>query len=123
MPKFVLERVHDIMEEKGMSDLAKVGLYGLTYKENVDDIRESPTLQLIEVMGRHLAAPLKTYDPYIKRDVVRNQYHDFDEFLKDVDFVVIMVSHDEIRENMCKLNGKVILDTKNICNIKDAYKL
>jgi UDP-N-acetyl-D-mannosaminuronic acid dehydrogenase len=123
MPEYVLERVYDIMKEKGMSDLTRVGLYGLTYKENVDDIRESPTLQLIEVMGRHLAAPLKTYDPYIKRDVVRNQYHDFDEFLKDVDFVVIMVSHDEIRENMCKLNGKVILDTKNICNIKDAYKL
>jgi UDP-N-acetyl-D-mannosaminuronic acid dehydrogenase len=46
MPEFVLERIHKIMCEKGMTDLSRVGLYGLTYKENVDDVRESPTLQL-----------------------------------------------------------------------------
>lgn len=123
MPKYVLERVHDIMKEKGMTDLAKVGLYGLTYKENVDDVRESPTLQLIQAMERHLAEPLKTYDPYIKRDIVKNQYHSFNEFLNDIDIVVIMISHDEVKENMHKLRGKVILDTRNICNIKGTYKL
>ena len=48
MPEFVLKRVSEIMEEKGMKDYKKVGLYGLTYKENVDDFRESPTLQLLE---------------------------------------------------------------------------
>ena len=48
MPAFVLHRIYDIMKEKGMKDLNRVGLYGLTYKENVDDMRESPTLQLLE---------------------------------------------------------------------------
>lgn len=47
MPEFVLERIHDIMKEKGMTDVRRVGLYGLTYKENVDDMRESPTLQML----------------------------------------------------------------------------
>lgn len=123
MPKFVLERVYDIMNEKGMTDLTKVGLYGLTYKENIDDIRESSTLQLIEMMKKHLAEPLKTYDPYVKKEIVKNQYYDFDEFLNNIDFIIIMVSHDEIKENMDKLKGKVILDTKNICDIKGTYKL
>lgn len=123
MPRFVLERVHDIMKEKGMTELKRVGLYGLTYKENVDDVRESPSLQLLEAMEKHLAKPLKTYDPYVKRDIIENQYHTFDEFLNDVDIVVIMVSHDEIKKNMDKLKGKVILDTKNICNIEGTYKL
>ncbi len=123
MPKFVLERVHDIMKEKGMTDITRVGLYGLTYKENVDDIRESPSLQLLEAMEKHLAPPLKAYDPYVKRDIVKNQYHDFDQFLNDVDIVVIMVAHDEIKKNMDKLKGKVILDTRNICDIEGAYKL
>ncbi|MGE5329458.1 MAG: nucleotide sugar dehydrogenase [Deltaproteobacteria bacterium] len=123
MPEFVLERVHDIMKEKGMDDLSKVGIYGLTYKENVEDIRESPTIQLIEAMEKHLAPPLKVYDPYIKRDVVKNQYHDFDAFLNDIDLVIVMVSHNEIKNNLDKLKGKVILDTKNICNLKSAYKL
>jgi UDP-N-acetyl-D-mannosaminuronic acid dehydrogenase len=123
MPEFVLERVHEIMKEKGLTDLIKVGLYGLTYKENVDDMRESPTLQLLEAMAKHLAPALKTYDPYVKKDVVKYQYHDFDAFLNDVDLVIIMVGHDEIKENMYKLNGKVILDTKNICNLEGTYKL
>jgi UDP-N-acetyl-D-mannosaminuronic acid dehydrogenase len=123
MPEFVLERVHDIMKEKGMTDITRVGLYGLTYKENVDDVRESPSLQLLEAMEKHLAPHLKSYDPFVKRDIVDNQYHDFDEFLNDVDIVVIMVAHDEIKEYMGKLWNKTILDTKNICSIEDTYKL
>ena len=42
--------VYEIMKEKGLTDITRVGLYGLTYKENVDDMRESPTLQLLEVI-------------------------------------------------------------------------
>lgn len=123
MPQFVLERVHEIMKEKGMTDISKVGLYGLTYKENVDDVRESPSLQMIEAMKKHLAEPLKTYDPFVKKDIVKNQYHNLDKFLNDVDLVVIMVSHNEIKEYIGKLNGKVILDTKNICDIEGTYKM
>lgn len=123
MPEFVLERVYDIMQEKGMTDLTRIGLYGLTYKENVDDIRESPTIQLLESMERHLAPGLKVYDPYVKKDLVKNQYHDFSQFLEDVDLVVIMVSHDEIKEQIFKLKDKVILDTRNICFIEGTYRL
>lgn len=123
MPQYVLERIHNIMKERGMTDLTRVGLYGLTYKENVDDVRESPTLQLLESMRKHLAPGLKVYDPYVKKVIVENQYHDFEQFLEDVDFVVIMVAHDEIKKQMDKLRGKVILDTKNICKIERTYKL
>lgn len=123
MPEFVLNRIYEIMKEKGMTDLSRVGLYGLTYKENVDDYRESPTLQLLECQERHLAEPLKVYDPFIKKDLVKNQYHDFDEFLNDVDFVVIMVGHNEIKENIAKLKGKVILDTRKVCDLPGTYRL
>lgn len=123
MPDFVLERIHAIMRERGLTDVSRVGLYGLTYKENVDDFRESPTLQLLECQERHLAEPLKVYDPMVKRDVVKNQYHDLDRFLADVDLVVIMVGHDEIRGQMDKLSGKIVLDTRNICRLPDVYTL
>lgn len=122
-PDFVLQRIYDIMKEKGMTDIAKVGLYGLTYKENVDDCRESPTLQLLESQARHLAPGLKVYDPFIVKDIVPNQYHDFDKFVADVDFVVIMVKHNHIKENMAKLEGKIILDCHNICRIEGVYHL
>ena len=123
MPDFVLNRIYEIMKEKGMTDVRRVGLYGLTYKENVDDMRESPTLQLLESQERHLASGLKVYDPFIVRDVVENQYHDLDAFLADVDLVVIMVKHTEIRENMDKLLGKVVLDCHNVCRLPGVYHI
>ena len=123
MPDFVLNRIYEIMKEKGMTDITRVGLYGLTYKENVDDMRESPTLQLLESQERHLATGLKVYDPFITKDVVANQYHDLDEFLAAVDFVVIMVKHNEIKENMDKLIGKVVLDCHNIIHLPGVYHI
>ena len=116
MPEFVLERIHDMMQKYGISDVNRVGLYGLTYKEDVDDIRESPTLQIIECMKKHLSTGLKVYDPWVTRNIVSTQYHDFDEFLNDIDIVVIMVAHSQIKDNMDKLKGKIILDTRNICH-------
>ena len=123
MPDFVLNRIYEIMKEKGLTDVSRVGLYGLTYKENVDDMRESPTLQLLESQERHLATGLKVYDPFITKDVVKNQYHDLDAFLADVDMVVVMVKHTEIRENVDKLAGKVVLDCHNIINLPGVYHI
>ena len=123
MPDFVLNRIYEIMKKEGLSDISRVGLYGLTYKENVDDMRESPTLQLLESQERHLATGLKVYDPFITKDVVPGQYHDLDAFLADTDLVVIMVKHDEIKENMDKLKGKVILDCHNICGLPGVYHI
>ena len=123
MPDFVLNRIYEIMKEKGLADIKRVGLYGLTYKENVDDMRESPTLQLLESQERHLAIGLKVYDPFITKDVVKNQYHDLDIFLNDVDMVVVMVKHNEIKENIDKLADKVVLDCHNIITLSGIYHI
>jgi len=124
MPDFVLNRIYEIMKENKITDISKVGLYGLTYKENVDDMRESPTLQMLESMERHLCGDLvKVYDPFITKDIVPNQYHDLDKFINDVELVVLLVGHDEIKQNMDKLKGKVILDTRKICDLEGTYRL
>lgn len=123
MPDFVLNRIYEIMREKGLTDISRVGLYGLTYKENVDDMRESPTLQLLESQERHLANGLKVYDPFIAKDVVANQFHSLDDFLDSVDLVVIMVKHKEIIENMNKLESRIVLDCHNICSLDGVYHL
>jgi len=123
MPDFVLNRIYEIMGQTGIKDPARVGLYGLTYKENVDDCRESPTLQLLERQARHLAAPLKVYDPYVTQDIVENQYHDLDAFLEQTDLVVIMVGHDQIKENMDKLKNKIVFDTRSVCHLPGVYRL
>ena len=116
MPDFVADRMKTIMADNGISDLSHVGLYGITYKADVDDTRESPTLQLQE----RFETPLKSFDPMVKITISDNQYHDFDKFMADIDMLVIMVSHSHIKEIIKNHPGeiykKIILDTANICD-------
>ena len=123
-PQFVLNRIYEIMEENGITDNRRVGLYGITYKENVDDVRESPTLQMLECQERHLARPLKSFDPFFTdKEIVKNQVLDFDEFLEGVDMVVVMVKHQHILDNVERLKGKVVLDCFNVVNLPGVYHI
>lgn len=124
-PAFVLNRIYEIMRENGITDNRRVGLYGLTYKENVDDFRESPALQMLEAQERHLARPLKCYDPFLENHkIAENQYSDFDEFLNDVDMVVVLVKHQHILDHENLLKGKVVLDCCNVLhNLDNIYHI
>lgn len=121
MPELVLERIGAIMKENGITDRNKVGIYGVTYKQDVDDIRESPTLQLFEKMEEHFAEPFKFFDPMIHNQILDNQIMDFGEFLNESEVIVLMVEHSHLKDNLDKLKGKFVLDTHNL--IEDAYKL
>lgn len=123
MPEYVLHRVYEIMQKEGNIEIEKVGLYGLTYKENVDDIRESPSLQLLNNMNHHLAKPIKVYDPYVKDDIVDGQYHNFKQFLNDVELVIVMVGHDEIKRSKQLFKNKIVFDTRNIFVNREINKL
>nr|WP_315362826.1 nucleotide sugar dehydrogenase [Cytobacillus firmus] len=123
MPRHVLGRIRDIMREHDIKDISKVGLYGLTYKENVDDTRESPTLQLLERMDEHLAFGVKVYDPFVKERIVDHQFMNFGDFLNEIEILVVMVGHEHIKNNMDIIKDKLVLDTKNICTFEGSYKL
>lgn len=120
MPEFVLERIYEIMRENGIKDVQRVGLYGLTYKEDVDDVRESPTLQLLDVMHRHLASGIKVYDPMIHEKIVDEQILDFDEFFDSIDMIVIMVGHSHFRSIEARAKEKICLDTRNVIKEKQG---
>lgn len=123
MPAHVLGRIRDIMREHNITDISKIGIYGLAYKENVDDTRESPTLQLLQKMDEHLAFGVKVYDPLIKERMVDHQFMNFEDFLNEIDILVIITAHDHIKNNLDLVKDKLILDTKNICNFDGVYKL
>lgn len=123
MPTHVLGRIRDIMREHNITDISKIGIYGLAYKENVDDTRESPTLQLLERMDEHLAFGVKVYDPFIKERMVDHQFMNFEDFLNEIEILVIVTAHDHIKNNLDLVKDKLILDTKNICNFDGVYKL
>lgn len=123
MPKFVLKRIRKIMREHGMEDITRVGLYGLAYKANVDDCRESPGLQLQQVVNDYCAMTLTSYDPYVGGEILPNQQHTLEAFLDQVDLVVILVGHDEIRKNAAALQGKIVLDCCNLPELTEACHL
>ena len=113
-PEFILQRIHEVMKARNIG-VTRVGLYGLTYKEDVDDVRESPTLQLLDLMDSHLSGGLvQVYDPFVKRTLAPNQHDSLASFLEACDLVVVMVGHSELREHPELLDGKVVFDTRNI---------
>ncbi len=123
MPEYVLQRIKEVMKQEEITDFGRVGLYGLTYKENVDDTRESPTLQLLASLKKHSVSGIRVYDPLVTEKIAENQYFDLQSFLNDVDMVVIMVGHDEIRQNFDLLKQKTVLDTRHICSSDGVYYL
>ena len=120
MPEYVMRRTFEAMREHGIKDASKVGIYGLTYKEDVDDVRESPTMQMLESMGEHLCADsIRVYDPWVEKDVVSNQVHTMEEFLDGLDCVVVMVGHSQIKGRPEEFCGRLIVDPRNVMGSGD----
>ena len=74
-------------------------------------------------MKKHLSIGVKVYDPYCQKQVVDNQMFDFEEFVASIDALVVMVAHDEIKKSFKKIKNKIILDTRNIFDGENVYKL
>lgn len=125
MPEYVLKRAHEAMVEHGITDAGKVGIYGLTYKEDVDDVRESPTLQLLEAQAERLCgSPMRVYDPWVEADVVPNQVHSMDEFLDGLDMVIVMIGHSEVKGRPEAFGGRVLVDPRDVMGDgENVYKL
>jgi len=123
MPYFVFERLKKIMKDNEVVDMSRVGLYGMTYKPNVDDTRESPSIQFLGLLDEKDRDYIKIYDPIVDSTSYDGMVNKFDDFLADVDLVLIMVDHNHLLENEDKLIGKIIFDTKNVINKYPTYKL
>ncbi len=125
MPDYVLKRASQIMKEHGIRDLTEVGIYGLTYKEDVDDIRESPTLQLLSSMEDHMVLEgCKVYDPWVSDDVVTSQVHSLAAFLENLKMVIVMVGHAQLQQDIKHFDALLLLDTRNVCGTgPNVFKL
>lgn len=125
MPEYVLRRAHEAMAEHRITDPSKVGVYGLAYKEDVDDVRESPTLQLLGAQAEHLCgAPMRVFDPWVEADVVPNQAHSMEEFLDGLEMVIVMVGHSQIKGRPELFGDRILIDPRNVMGDgANVYKL
>jgi UDP-N-acetyl-D-mannosaminuronic acid dehydrogenase len=112
MPTYVVENVNKIMQQsKGKI----ITIFGLTYKGNVNDIRESPAMEILEILISEGKYEVRTFDPHISNDFL---IEDMEESIKDSDLILILVDHNEFKElDWSKFNSmatKQIFDTRNI---------
>ena len=123
MIQYVLERLREIMADRGIDSWSQVGFYGLTYKEGTDDIRNSPGLRLAALFPEMGSAPL-FYDPFVGPcPEVRCQAASMDEFLTRSEIVVILTAHQELEQYREALGKKVVFDTRNVEGLPADYRL
>ena len=117
MPKWVVHKAAGGLEKQGklLSD-SKVLILGLAYKKNVDDYRESPTLELIRLLTKENAS-VEYHDFYIpKLNKTRKYNYEMKSVsldgIKNYDLVILATDHDEYDYNMIFKEAKLIVDTR-----------
>ncbi len=120
MPRYVVDRTTEAINAQGRSvHGAKVLVLGLSYKPNIDDDRESPSFELIELL-RERGADVAYCDPYIPR-ARRGRKFDLDmasapctaeEFAK-YDAVLLSTPHNDFKDPSLYRNVKLFIDTRN----------
>ena len=127
MPRFVVEKVRDALNDRGRAlKGSRVLLIGVAYKKDIDDVRESPALDIIKLLEEKGATVLY-HDPYVPE--IREDGHTWTsvpftaETLAGADCVVITTDHSNIRyEELVDLPIPV-LDTRNAMKGMDALNV
>ena len=120
MPYYVIGRVAEALNEKGKAIKgAKILVLGLAYKKDVDDLRESPSIILIEQL-KHRGAKVDYNDPFIPT-THKQREHDLKmksvplspANLKKYDIVLISTDHTQYDYEMIVKHAKVVVDSRN----------
>jgi UDP-N-acetyl-D-glucosamine dehydrogenase len=117
MPEFVVDKTLKILNKyKKTLNGSKVLLLGVAYKKDIDDIRESPALRVMEELEKHQAQVIYN-DPFIPEFEHKDQNYISleltDDLLQDVDIVIITTDHSNYDYERIVANSKVIFDTRN----------
>lgn len=118
MPDYVVERASKILNRfKKSLNGSKMLILGVAYKQDIDDIRQSPALKVIEGFEQK-GCTVKYYDPYVVnydyKGKTRTSIKELNiQELQDADLVVITTAHTNIDYDFVQSNSKFIFDTKN----------
>lgn len=120
MPAYVVSRTMEALNDHGKPlKGSRILLLGLAYKKDVDDLRESPTLKLIELF-EHKGAKTDYHDPHIPSMKETREYPHLQgrnsvpvETAGDYDAVVISTNHSSVDYKALAKRAKLIVDTRN----------
>ncbi len=124
MPTYAVELLQDLLNDEKMAlNGTTVGVLGVAYKANIDDLRESPALKVIEALKHHKAKVI-THDPHVPAHSTEKTLAGF---LKKSTAVILATDHREFREKitpeLLKKHGvKIFIDGKNAFSKADFAK-
>lgn len=128
MPEFVVHKAQAILNDRGKAMRgAQIYILGITYKKNVSDVRESPSLEIIEMFEKS-GAQVSFYDPYVsefKLDHHEKVYRGVaPEALKtQPDLAVLLTNHEAFDYAKFLTQFSLILDTRNAFKGKHSDKV
>ncbi|MDF2546945.1 MAG: nucleotide sugar dehydrogenase [Anaerosolibacter sp.] len=117
MSTYIVKKVLEILKTAEVVPIdAIVYVIGITYKKDIDDLRESPALEIMQQLMNN-KIHVRYYDPYIDQieiagEILYAQYLDEDS-IKEADVVLIVTEHSCINYDLIVRNGKIIYDTRN----------
>ena len=117
MPRYVVEKISGGLNKAKIAlKGARILLSGVAYKRDVQDLRESPVFEIIEILNKH-GSKVFYYDPYFpyfKVDGIDLKCVKFDKkTLNSFDCVVIVTDHSNIDYRFIAKNSRLIIDTRN----------
>ena len=120
MPQYVLQRVMEALNDRGLAMKgSRVLVLGVAYKRDVDDMRESPAVHLIELLQKR-GALVVYHDPYVPRMPRMRQHHlDMvsvpltDQALEDSDCVLVATDHSSVDYARVVARAPLVVDTRN----------
>lgn len=121
MPEYVMGKLMDGLNDAGKSVKgSKILVLGISYKKNVDDMRESPSVEVMELI-RAKGAFVAYSDPHVPV-FPKMRAHNFDlsstsisaETLSGFDAVVLTTNHDGFDYDLIKQHAKLIVDTRGV---------
>ncbi|HLU09647.1 MAG TPA: UDP binding domain-containing protein, partial [Oceanobacillus sp.] len=118
MPLYVVDKVTQALNDDSKAVRgSRIVVLGVAYKRDVDDVRESPALDVISLLhGR--GADVVFHDPYVQsirleNDVIMTSSEYSDTLLRDADCVVIITDHSSYDWQHVLDNAKLVVDTRN----------
>ncbi len=94
-----------------------IGCLGLAFKANIDDLRESPALDIVRQLIAMKIGDIMVCEPNINGNFSEFPLYEIGQVLRDADIVVVLVDHDEFKSiDQQALKEKVVIDTRGIIN-------
>jgi len=118
MPYWVVDRATETLNGIGKPiSNSKILVLGASYKKNINDIRESPSLKILNLLSAQ-KANLQYSDPFVPSLKIKNKTIKSAELTKrnlsSQDLIIIVTDHDQFDFNMIKQHSNLILDTRGV---------